>query len=113
MVDYVELLIGEALLGDVNNTYLYVGDDFEARCITLGYFVRRVKEEGQQATSVSTSTGKVVVNETQRFFFVERARMLCVAKGMTFDRIFIDVATRSPVMWQLVPHLAIPNGDFV
>lgn len=116
MVDYVELLIGEVLLGDVTNTYLYVGEDLEAQQIALGAFTRRVQEEGQQLTSVLTSVGKVVVNGTQRFMFVYKDKFECVTKGTSFNRIFVDVSDHTQcdhIKQFLLPSIVYHDGDFV
>ena len=115
MVDYVELLVGEALLGDLTNTYLYIGEDLEAQQIAQGAFVRRVREE-QQVSSVTSSVGRVVVNETQRFLFAHKTRYHCISKGTSFNRIFVDVSDpiiREDVMCSLMPNLISKHGDFV
>ena len=116
MTDYVELLVGEVMLGDLNNTYLYVGEDLEAQQLALGTFIRRVGEEGQQLTTVVTPMGKVVVNGTQRFMFIHKNKYECAIVGMSFNRIFVDIAgegVKDRVKRSLASHLAYHDGDFV
>lgn len=120
MVDYVELLIGEVLLGDVSNKYLYVGEDHEAQAAAMRRFARLLVGEGQQvSTIVSTvvsTPGKIVVNGTQQFLFVDKDQGECVVRGMSFNRIFIDVecvSTRDRIKQFMAPQLVCRDGDFV
>lgn len=112
-VNYVDLLIGEVLLGDVNNTYLYVCEDENAEAEVIREFVTRVEDEGQLVTAVRLSSGVVVVNSTQRFYFASRTIVQCVAKGTTYDRIFIDLKDDTAIRSYLMPMLTHPGGDFV
>lgn len=116
MIDYIDLLMGEVFLGDLNNAYLYVGEDREAQQLAMGSFIRRVDEEGQQLTHVLAPLGKVVVNGTQRFMFVHKDQSDCTTRGMSFNRIFLDVSnadSRVHVKRNRFPHLVYTDGDFV
>lgn len=116
MVDYVELLIGEVLLGDTDNAYLYVGEDRTAQQIVMGSFIRRVMEEGQQLTSVLSPIGKIIVNGTQRFCFVHKEQDENMIKGLSFNRIFIEEAHpvhRDIIKRSMLLHLVPADGDFV
>jgi hypothetical protein len=116
MVNYVDLLVGEVLLGDVSNKYLYVGEDQEAQRKAMHSFCRSVVEEGQQLTSTAFASGTIVVNGTQRFTFVNRNQSECVIKGLSFNRIFIDVcctSSRNRIKQSMFPHLVYHDGDFV
>lgn len=115
-VKYIDLLIGEVLLGDPFNTYLYVCEDEKAEDVMMRQFVQRIAEEGQQATAVRRSSGLVVVNGTQRFYFANRSVVQCVAKGTSYDRIFMDLAEGDDIQCMkeyLFPNLVHPGGDFV
>ena len=116
MINYVDLLVGEVLLGDVNNKYLYIGEDQESQQNAMHGFCRRVVEEGQQLTTTMFVTGNIVVNGTQRFTFVNKSQNDCTIKGMSFNRIFIDVCcttARARIKQATFPHLVYHDGDFV
>lgn len=114
-VNYVELLIGEVLLGDTSNVYMYVCEDDTAETKIMHDFVVRVEEESQQINAIQPLSGLVIVNDTQRFYFTNQSNVRCVAKGTSYDRIFIDIENGDDVLLmkeQLLPHLRHPGGDF-
>lgn len=114
-VNYVDLLIGEVLLGDLDNTYLYVCDNDINENDVMQQFVTRVTEEGLWVSTTCQSSGLVVVNDVQRFYFVPQSIVRCVAKGTIYNRIFLDISDDEDLRSTkslLLPYLIESNGDF-
>lgn len=111
--NHVELLVGEVLLGDITNKYLYVGDSPEDISTVADSFINRIVEEGYP---MAVRPGQIVVNETQKFMFVHKDKYRCLVKGMSFNRIFINVCDnedRDQIKRDLAPGIVCQNGDFV
>lgn len=116
MIDYVELLIGEALLGNPYNTYLYVCNDEKAEREALDRFIVRVGEEEQRMNVLHRARGYVMINNTQRFYFTHLALIENASRGFRFDRVFINVdndTDRHYIKDRLFPCVATSGGDFV
>lgn len=124
---YVSLMVGEVELGGQHNNYLYIGSDGFFTSRVLREFKRVVLEMVPEARITSWTHDKIVVNETQQFFFRSVHDLIknpSLVSGWSLDRIFVDIDTvtqqrldknghLSEMFQALLPRIVERRGDVV
>jgi hypothetical protein len=91
---YLMLMVGEAELGADANTYLYIGINTFFTSRVAKTFAKLLSEEHPEMVIVRHDQRKVVVNGTQRFFFIsahEAIQNPSLLRGWAIDRVFVDL----------------------
>jgi len=122
-VAYQEMMLGEALVGDDSNNYLYVGEHPTVVHWMYRTFRSKVGKSGillhNDTTNSCSLTVGLVNGQTYKFTTAEAVLSHCV-RGCSYDRIFLNVnraeSTRGHIeslIVELTPSLIKSQGDIV
>jgi len=116
---YVELIVGEILLGDYGNTYLYIAETRAIGEQTLSRILKRLSECGITPTQRTYDTA-YFGEMNQRLICRSVQQMKSTLCGATFNRVFVDVALaarseafQTALMSDLLPLLPDGVGDIL
>lgn len=110
---YVYLMLGEVVLGDANNTYLYVAPEQIIVTWAMREFTYLVMQEYGREAIIRMSDGIVQTTYNQRFIFVSAPQVATHTRGISINRAFYDVqpSVRKDLR-EIYVHI-VPNGDIL
>lgn len=110
---YLYLMLGEAALGNMGNTYLYVAPNENMANWVSKEFAQLLHDEYGYGTVVSTTRNVVRTSHDQRYIFVGQRNIDCHIQGISLNRAFYDVqpSNREDLM-EIYIHVK-PDGDIL
>jgi hypothetical protein len=84
-------MIGECQLGDDNNTYLYIGINYNNITQVVDQFVNLLREEVFDLFHTRSSAHKIVLKNGQQYIFQTISNATYSIRGLHFSDVWIDL----------------------